>query len=95
MDFWQLDDIFELLGQNESLHGKRTVVFCLSLSPPQRLPLGIPIKIENDRKYGKHAGDQHKQASAKERVSLASHALQACEARARARETVNAILTLC
>ena len=40
MDFWQLDDIFELLGQNESLH-----VFCLSLSPPQRLPLGIPKPI--------------------------------------------------
>ena len=94
MDFWQLDDIFELLGQNESLHGKRTVVFCLSLSPPQRLPLGIPIKIENNRKNGKRAGDQHKQASPEER-SLASHALRACEARARARETVNAILTLC
>ena len=56
MDFWQLDDIFEILGQNESLHGKRTVVFCLSLSPPQRLPLGIPIKIENNRKNGKRAG---------------------------------------
>ena len=45
MDFRQLDDIFELLGQNESLHGKRTVVFCLSLSPPQRLPLGIPVVV--------------------------------------------------
>ena len=72
MDFWQLDDIFELLGQNESLHGKRTVVFCLSLSPPRRLPVGIPMKIENNRKNKKRAGDQHKQASAEERVSLAS-----------------------
>ena len=53
MDFWQLDDIFELLGQNESLQGKRTVVSCLSLSPPQTLPVSIPIKIENNRKNRK------------------------------------------
>ena len=92
MDFWQLNDIFELLGQNESLHGKQTVVLCLSLSPPQRLPLGIPIKLENNRKNRKRAGDQHKEACAEERVPLAS---RACEARARARKTINPILTVC
>ena len=72
MDFWQLDDIFELPGQNESLQGKQTVVFCLSLSPLQTLPVGIPIKIENNRKNRKRAGNQHKEVSAEERVSLAS-----------------------
>ena len=44
MDFWQLDDIFELLGQNESLHGKRTVVFLSLALSSAEAPAGYSYK---------------------------------------------------